>query len=67
MAHCRPDARGSELDAELRSELDRIERAGLRRRLTPIESATDAEVDVDGERFVLMSSNNYLGLASHPA
>ena len=57
----------SELDAELRAELDDIARAGLHRRLIPIDTATDAEVEVDGERFVLLSSNNYLGLANHPA
>jgi 8-amino-7-oxononanoate synthase len=55
------------LDADIAEELARIERAGLRRRLLPIESGTDAEVTVAGERLVLMSSNNYLGLASHPA
>jgi 8-amino-7-oxononanoate synthase len=55
------------LDADLADELARIDRAGLRRRLTTLETGTDAEVSVDGERLVLMSSNNYLGLASHPA
>jgi 8-amino-7-oxononanoate synthase len=57
----------SELDAALRAELDEIARAGLHRRLTPIGSATDAEVEIDGERYILLSSNNYLGLANHPA
>jgi 8-amino-7-oxononanoate synthase len=55
------------LDADLAAELARIDRAGLLRRLTTLETGTDAEVSVDGERLVLMSSNNYLGLASHPA
>jgi len=54
-------------DAELRAELDDIARAGLRRRLLPIETATDTEVEVEGARLVLLSSNNYLGLANHPA
>jgi 8-amino-7-oxononanoate synthase len=54
-------------EAELLAELDRIAEAGLRRGMLPIETATDAEVCVDGERMVLLSSNNYLGLASHPA
>jgi 8-amino-7-oxononanoate synthase len=56
-----------ELDADLADELARIDRAGLRRRLIPLETGSDAEVSVAGERLVLMSSNNYLGLASHPA
>jgi 8-amino-7-oxononanoate synthase len=55
------------LEAELGAELERIARAGLRRRLTALGSATDAEVEVDGRRLVLLSSNNYLGLATHPA
>ena len=54
-------------EAELVAELGRIAEAGLRRGMLPIETATDAEVCVDGERMVLLSSNNYLGLASHPA
>ena len=60
-----PDA--ASFDAELRDELDRIARAGLHRRLLAIETATDSEVEVGGVRMVLLSSNNYLGLASHPA
>jgi 8-amino-7-oxononanoate synthase len=58
---------GAQFDAELVSELGRIEKAGLRRRLLPIETGTDAEVEIAGERLILLSSNNYLGLASHPA
>ncbi len=54
------------LDRDLADELERIDRAGLRRRLTPIDSGSDAEVAIDGERYVLLSSNNYLGLAGHP-
>src|SRR6266516_1598186 len=43
------------------------EPAGLRRRLRPLASASDAEVVLDGRRVLLLSSNNYLGLATHPA
>jgi 8-amino-7-oxononanoate synthase len=53
-------------EAELASDLDRIERADLRRRMQPIGSASGPVVDVDGADAVLLSSNNYLGLASHP-
>ena len=51
------------LDAELAA----LEDAGLRRRLRPLASASDAEVLLDGRRVLLLSSNNYLGLATHPA
>ncbi len=59
-----PDA---PLDAQLAREVEALEDAGLRRRLHPLASASDAEVEFDGARVVLLSSNNYLGLATHPA
>jgi len=55
------------LDEALAAALDRLDAAGLRRRLRPLASASDAEVLVDGRRMLLLSSNNYLGLATHPA
>jgi 8-amino-7-oxononanoate synthase len=55
-----------ERDAELTAELGRLEAAGLRRTLRPLGSGSDAEVEIDGRRVVLLSSNNYLGLATHP-
>src|SRR6266566_2458958 len=59
----RHDRRVRVLDAELAA----LEDAGLRRRLRPLASASDAEVVLDGRRVLLLSSNNYLGLATHPA
>ena len=59
----RHDRRVRVLDAELAA----LEDAGLRRRLRPLASASDAEVMLDGRRVLLLSSNNYLGLATHPA
>jgi 8-amino-7-oxononanoate synthase len=53
-------------DAELTGELGRLEDAGLRRRLRLVESGCDPEVVVDGRRVLLLCSNDYLGLASHP-
>jgi 8-amino-7-oxononanoate synthase len=41
--------------------------AGLERRLQVIDGAQDAWVTVDGRRVLLLCSNNYLGLANHPA
>jgi 8-amino-7-oxononanoate synthase len=55
------------LDDELASELTRIDAEGLRRFLRPLASGSAAEVTIDGRVVLLLSSNNYLGLADHPA
>ena len=39
----------------------------MRRRLRPLETGTDAVVRAGGRSLILCSSNNYLGLATHPA
>jgi 8-amino-7-oxononanoate synthase len=49
------------------AELARREAAGLRRRLRQVDGAQDTWVTVDGRRALLLCSNNYLGLAAHPA
>src|SRR5207237_175546 len=59
----RHDRRVRVLDAELAA----LEDAGLRRRLRPLASASDAEALLDRRRVLLLSSHNYLGLATHPA
>ncbi len=48
-------------------ELQRISALGLRRELEPIESPQGAEVRIRGRTYVNFSSNDYLGLANHPA
>ena len=48
-------------------ELDHLRAAGLWRELRRIEGAVDTRVTVDGVRALLLCSNNYLGLANHPA
>jgi 8-amino-7-oxononanoate synthase len=40
--------------------------AGYYPYFVPIEGSTDTEVCVDGERKVMIGSNNYLGLTHHP-
>jgi 8-amino-7-oxononanoate synthase len=64
--HGRGHDPGVECDA-LEAELATLEAAGLRRHLRPLATAPDAEVTIGGRRCLLFSSNNYLGLATHPA
>src|SRR3990172_13161708 len=40
--------------------------AGFHAYYREIESGPDAEVTLDGRRMIMLGSNNYLGLASHP-
>ncbi|WCZ37538.1 aminotransferase class I/II-fold pyridoxal phosphate-dependent enzyme [Corynebacterium heidelbergense] len=42
------------------------EGAGLGRTMVPFDTAQDPEAIVDGQRRLLFSSSNYLGLATHP-
>jgi 8-amino-7-oxononanoate synthase len=49
------------------SELARRQAAGLARQLRLIDGAQDTWVTVEGRRALLLCSNNYLGLATHPA
>src|SRR5260221_12270370 len=54
------------LEHALRDELDQLEHRGLRRSLRLIESEQGGRVTYDGRSLIMLSSNNYLGLASHP-
>ena len=54
------------LDATLAAEMEATEAKGLRRRLRRIEGPQEAVVRLGGREVVLLCSNNYLGLASHP-
>ena len=47
-------------------ELDQLRRQGLFRPLRVLDSAQDTEAVVDGKRVLNLSSNNYLGLTTHP-
>jgi glycine C-acetyltransferase len=50
----------------LADELDQMRRQGLFRPLRVLDTAQDTEVVVDGKRALNLSSNNYLGLTTHP-
>ena len=54
------------LDPELEAELDSLERRALRRKLRVIDGAHEPRVNVGGRWMLMLSSNNYLGLAAHP-
>jgi glycine C-acetyltransferase len=50
----------------LGSELDSLRKQGLYRSLRILEGRQEASSNVDGRRVVNLSSNNYLGLTTHP-
>ncbi|MGE5215482.1 MAG: 8-amino-7-oxononanoate synthase [Chloroflexota bacterium] len=49
------------------SELDQIKAAGLYRRLRRVENDQGPMLRLDGREVINFSSNNYLGIANHPA
>jgi glycine C-acetyltransferase len=56
----------SEPLAHLAAELGELTAAGLYRPLRVMTSANAAKVTVDGREVISLSSNNYLGLNTHP-
>ncbi len=51
----------------IESELQRLNEAGLYRRLRRVDGDQGPTLVLDGKEVVNFSSNNYLGLANHPA
>ena len=54
------------LDASLNEDLEALRRDGLFRPLRVLESAQGPEVDIAGRAVISLSSNNSLGLNTHP-
>ncbi|WP_226578960.1 glycine C-acetyltransferase [Halobacillus litoralis] len=50
----------------LQKELDEMQEQGTFRKLIPLESAQGSKVKIKGKEVIQLSSNNYLGLTSHP-
>ena len=55
------------LNDMLTARLAEVKESGLYRRLRAVEGAQDAAIVLEGQEVLLFSSNNYLGLANHPA
>ncbi len=53
-------------ESEFQTHLDDLAGRFLLRRLQAMETETGPVVKIDGRPAILMASNNYLGLASHP-
>lgn len=53
--------------AELEARLQSLRDQGLHRQLRPVHSAQGTRLNLAGRRLLNFSSNDYLGLASHPA
>lgn len=51
----------------LTARLAQVRENGLYRVLRPVDGAQDTVVSLNGHEVLLFSSNNYLGLANHPA
>ena len=54
------------LENWLDAECAALEQAGLRRHLRTVMSAPTGTINLDGRDVVLLGSNNYLGLSTHP-
>lgn len=57
----------SGMEAELSRELEALRAAGLYREARLVGGAQGPHVELDGRRLLCLCSNNYLGLAEHPA
>jgi len=56
----------TDLSTAAAREIASLRDQGLERTLRRIDDAQSEHVSIDGHRYLLLCSNNYLGLASHP-
>jgi glycine C-acetyltransferase len=61
-----PTARTRNPLAFLEAEIDELRAKGLYRRLRVVESEQKSRCVIDGREVITLSSNNYLGLNTHP-
>src|SRR4029077_1814315 len=54
-------------DDDLQQRLDAIREQGLYRELRRVDSAQGPRIEIGGRTLLNFSSNDYLGLANHPA
>jgi len=54
-------------DDELNRRLAALKEQGLRRELRRVDSPQGSRIEIGGKSFLNFSSNDYLGLANHPA
>ncbi|MCX7869874.1 MAG: aminotransferase class I/II-fold pyridoxal phosphate-dependent enzyme, partial [Terrimicrobiaceae bacterium] len=57
----------SSFESHLEAELERLERAGLRRSLRRVVPSPSAKAAIETKTVLNFASNDYLGLATHPA
>lgn len=67
MSSSKSSSKSSSMDSELQAKLEQRKVDNLYRQRHVLESAQDVQVQVDGKTCVAFCSNDYLGLASHPA
>ena len=52
---------------DFEQQVKKLEAQHLRRQLRIVESPADTTITIEGRELISMASNNYLGLANHPA
>lgn len=50
----------------LKEKIEDLKKQGVYRKLPVLEGANEAEIILNGEKVINLSSNNYLGFANHP-